>query len=57
MTFQQYMFILGTRSVDYKYTSDVIFENIEYFKGCWRDDLSAYKALEWFYFHLDDKTK
>lgn len=56
MPFERYLIWLGERSVDYSYTVDVIFENIDYFKNCWENHLSTYKALEFFSFKLDEKS-
>ncbi len=50
--FELYLLILGERSVDYKYTPEDIFEHLDYFKDCWKRNLSCYKALEFFCFYL-----
>jgi hypothetical protein len=50
--------MVGIRSVDYTYTDEQLFSNKDYFKQCYRDNLSAYKALEFFYFYLNpEKAK
>lgn len=54
-SFEQYLIYLGIRSVDYNYTKETIFENIEYFRKCHKDGLSEYKSLEFFNYHLETK--
>ena len=46
--FQSYLIMVGIRSVDYTYTDDELFDNIKLFKGCYDNNISAYKALEIF---------
>lgn len=42
----------------YLYTDDMIDKHIDYFKKCYIDGLSSYKALLFFYDYLNDlKTK
>lgn len=53
--FELYLLILGERSADYAYTPELIYENISYFRICWADNLSCYKALEFFSEYLDEK--
>lgn len=55
--FELYLIILGERSTDYSYTPEIIYEHIEYFRECWKDNLSCYKALEFFSFELDNKKR
>lgn len=43
--FEKYLIMVGIRSLEYTYTDDQLFENIEYFRQCHREGLSAYKAL------------
>ena len=50
--FELYLIVLGERSVDYSYTPEMLYDNIDYFKDCWGKGLSTYKALEFFSFHL-----
>jgi hypothetical protein len=54
-TFEQYMLRVGIRSVDYKYTEEELWSNVDYFKESYNNNLSEYKALEWLYFHLKEK--
>lgn len=54
-SFELYLLILGEKSSDYSYTPEIICEHLEYFKSCWLNELSTYKALEMFSFELDDK--
>ncbi len=53
--FELYLIILGERSTDYSYTPEMIYKNLNYFKRCWENNLSCYKALEFFSFEFDDK--
>lgn len=53
--FELYLLILGERSTDYSYTPEMLFEHLDYFKNCWENNLSTYKALEMFSFELDEK--
>lgn len=43
--------------VTYDYIDKQIDENIEYFKECMKSGLSAYKALLFFYDHLQGQGK
>ena len=51
-TFENYLIMVGIRSIEYTYTEDELFDNIDYFKKCYKDNLSAYKALLFLYYHL-----
>ena len=51
---EEYLLVLGETSVDYRYTVKDIINNLDYFKKCWQDGLSCYKALEFFSFHLEE---
>ncbi len=44
-TFEKYLIVVGIRSIDYTYPDEILFNNIEYFKKCFNNGLSAYKAL------------
>lgn len=44
-TFEEYLIMVGIRSHEFTYSEQIIFENIDYFKECFKDNLSAYKAL------------
>ena len=57
MPWEQYLLWVGERSVDYAYTKEVIYENRNYFIECWKNQLSSYKALEFFSFELDNKQR
>ena len=54
--FERYLISLGERSTDYAYTLDTLYENLNYFKECWNNNLSTYKALEWLSFELDKEN-
>jgi len=55
--FELYLLILGEMSVEYSYTPEFIYEHLNYFKECWKNNLSCYKTLEMFSFELDDKIE
>jgi len=54
LTFEDYLIMVGIRSADYTYTDEQIFGNTEYFKKCYTDNLSAYKALLFLHDYLQD---
>lgn len=43
--FQKYLIMVGIRSHEFTYTDEQLFANISYFDQCFKDGLSAYKAL------------
>lgn len=43
--FHEYLINVGIRSLEYGYSDEILFSNIEYFKNCYKRNLSAYKAL------------
>lgn len=45
ITFENYLIVVGIRSVEFEYPDAMLFENIEYFRRCQSAQLSAYKAL------------
>ena len=47
-TFEQYLINVGIRSSEFTYDDDILFSNVEYFRKCYADDLSEYKALLFF---------
>lgn len=57
VTWEYYLLILGARSLDSAYTLTDIYNHINYFKNCWSNHLSQYKALEFFSFELDNKNR
>lgn len=52
-SFYNYLIMVGIRSTEYTYTDQQLFENKAYFKQCYKENLSAYKALEFFWYHLN----
>jgi len=44
-SFNKYLIEVGIRSAEYTYSDNELFENIEYFKRCHANNMSAYKAL------------
>ena len=43
--FSAYLIMVGIRSTEYNYADDILFNNLEYFKKCYKAKLSTYKAL------------
>ena len=37
---------------DYNFTDETLEKHIKYFKKCYRNNLSVYKSMEFFYFEL-----
>lgn len=54
LTFEDYLIMVGIRSADYTYTDEQIFGNTEYFRKCYKDNLSAYKALLFLHDYLQE---
>lgn len=52
--FEQYLINVGVRSAEYSYPEELLFEHIDYFKNCYKEHLSAYKALLFFRDYLED---
>jgi len=50
--FDQYLIMVGIRSLEYTHSDEAIFANIDYFKRCMNAELSAYKALLFFHDYL-----
>jgi len=40
--------------ITYNYTNEQVDRNIDYFEQCWKQDLSAYKALLFFPDYIDN---
>jgi len=55
-SFEKYLIKIGQQLPNYTYSVDLVEDNIDYFKDCYENNLSEYKALEWFNFHLEDKN-
>ena len=45
ITFKQYLIEIGMRFDDWDYEGTDLLENVKYFKKCWKQQLSPYKAL------------
>lgn len=43
--FEKYLIRVGMRSLEYGYTDEQLYDNLDYFKRCQEFGLSAYKAL------------
>ena len=55
--FKHYLINVGIRSSEYNYTPEQLFANIDYFRECYENHLSAYKALSLLNDHLKHKRK
>ena len=52
LTFENYLIMVGIRAAEYTYTDEQIMDNTEYFRKCYNDNLSEYKALLFLNDHL-----
>ena len=52
-SFEDYLIMIGIRSLEYTYTDEVLFTNKDYFKKCYKQNLSAYKALLFLHDYLE----
>ena len=53
-TFEEYLIILAQRAIDYpQYPAEYLTTKIEYFKECWKSNLSVYKSLEFLWFEIN----
>lgn len=53
-TFEKYLILVGVRSQSqYTYSEEDLMNNIEYFRNCYNQELSAYKALLYFHDYLN----
>jgi len=43
--FDDYLIMIGIRSLEYTYTDEELFENKEFFKLCYKKHMGAYYAL------------
>jgi hypothetical protein len=48
MSQDQYLIIVGIRSIEFTYEDSHLIAEVEYFKRCYDAGLSAYKALTFF---------
>ncbi len=61
MTLEQYLIDIGIRASDFGHEISterrkLLKENVDYFKKCYEQGLSAYKALLFFPDYLNEKT-
>jgi len=56
-TFENYLIMVGIRAIDFTYTDDQIMDNAEYFRDCYKFQMSAYKALLFLHDHLKETNK
>ena len=52
-TFENYLIMVGIRSLEYTYTDEELFEGVELFKKCYEKHIGAYYAL----LYLNDYIK
>lgn len=52
-SFKNYLIEIGIRSHEFIYTDKQLFENKKYFKQCFNDGLSPYKALTFLYDNIE----
>lgn len=45
MTYEMYLIMVGIRNSDFEYPDEALFKDIDYFKRCHKNGMSAYKAL------------
>lgn len=50
----RYLIMIGIRSLEFTYTDEQLFANVEYFDKCRKSGLSAYKALLFLQDYLAD---
>ena len=55
--FENYLIVIGIRSLEYNYSDEILFGNKEYFKTCYESRLSPYKALLFLYDYENDIDK
>ena len=55
-TFENYLIMVGIRSLEYTYTDEQLFENIEYFRDCYNRHVGAYYALLLLHDNLTDEN-
>ena len=55
--FNHYLIMVGIRSLEYTYTDQELFDNVEYFRKCQQKGLSAYKALLFLSDYLNGEVK
>lgn len=61
MTLEQYLIDVGIRACDYgreipNEERELLKDNVEYFKKCYQEGLSAYKALLFFQDYLNENS-
>lgn len=52
-TFEEYCINIGIRSLEFTYDVSTIMEHIRFFRDCYNNDLSAYKALLYLNAHIE----
>jgi hypothetical protein len=53
-SFENYLIMVGIRSLEFDYPDDILFKYKDYYKNCYNDNLSAYKALLFLNDYIDD---
>ena len=47
--FESYLIMVGIRSLEYGYSEEELFDEIEHFRSCYEKNISPYKALLFIY--------
>lgn len=55
-TFEDYLIEVGIRSKEYTYNDEEIYENVDYFRKCYKEELSAYVALLYLDCHINPNS-
>lgn len=53
-TFENYLIMIGIRSLEYTFTDEELFEGVELFRKCYEKHISAYYALLYLNDYLKD---
>lgn len=55
--FNKYLIMVGVRSHEFTYEVESrIFDNIDYFRNCFENNLSPYKALVFLHDHINEQN-
>lgn len=52
--FENYLIMIGIRSLEFDYSDDILFKHKYYYKNCYNNNISAYKALLFLVDYIDD---
>lgn len=54
-SFENYLIMVGIRSLEFTYTDKELFSRRRYFRQCYKDNLSAYKALVFLWDKMEEE--